>query len=170
VKRFKDFDVNLHTVDPLFFGDKDFMVKTLSWSESNQFNDLQKKNKSWIYEWEISNPGHISGGIVNIGVYVKLQPAGRILLWDIDQESGTAKLSYWIDEDVARMGYMSKALYAVFSYCKSLEMISLDALVQKKNVPSVGLVEKLGMYPVGKTSCEMHGGRHVEHIIYRKDL
>lgn len=171
MKRFKDFDVDLHE-DPMFYmGSRDFYVETMNWVDVKTFNELQKKNKDWVSRWQIQDAVTPGLKLVSFGLWIEDNPIGQIVLWNVDLFNGTASLSYWIDKDHARRGFMSKAVSYIFdSYAGLLDLSTIYVPIQKENAASIGLANKLGLTLSGSKFYKSQNGSDVEHLIYKKDI
>lgn len=86
-------------------------------------------------------------------------------------EGKTAELGYWIAQDYAGYGIMSKSILAFLTHLKdNLPQInSIVASIAIENLASRRLVEKLGfiLQPEIIKKAECLYGRYVDHVTYR---
>jgi ribosomal-protein-alanine N-acetyltransferase len=70
---------------------------------------------------------------------------GTCCLWHISKENSRAEIGYELHPDFQGKGIMREALGMLLNYCfKTVELHSLEAVVDPKNIRSIQLLEKYG--------------------------
>lgn len=165
--RYRNFDTD---IEKLVFSAEvdDLVIRTVSWDQSRQFDDLKIKNADWISKWIIHNSIDSSLKLFNFGIWKSNLPVGQIIVWNFDSNAKEAYLSYWIDQGHSRQGLMYKALGRVLDL--DLDLKTIYAPIQKDNTPSINLVTKLGFTFDSYKSYETSTNLNMPHSLYKKDL
>jgi len=70
---------------------------------------------------------------------------GKVILFQFSQKNGRAEIGYLLDRKYWRQGVMKQALGAVIEFAfNTLDLHRIEADVDSENIPSIGLLEKLG--------------------------
>ncbi len=70
---------------------------------------------------------------------------GKVILFQFSQENQRAEIGYLLNRKYWRQGVMNQALGAVIDFAfNSLNLHRIEADVDTENIPSLGLLEKLG--------------------------
>ena len=129
-------------------------------------------NSIRIDKWWVSTlPSSSLRDIREYGIWIINDPAGVVTIWNIDEESKTAYLSYWIDERWENNGHVTCAVQGLFQYlAESREFSTIYAIIQPANTASIRVAEKSKMSVSGFGTYPMVNGSMAEHLIYKKDL
>jgi RimJ/RimL family protein N-acetyltransferase len=70
---------------------------------------------------------------------------GKVILFQFSKENQRAEIGYLLDRKYWRQGVMLQALGAVIEFAfNTLDLHRIEADVDSENIPSIGLLEKLG--------------------------
>jgi RimJ/RimL family protein N-acetyltransferase len=70
---------------------------------------------------------------------------GKVILFQFNVANGRAEIGYLLDRKFWRQGVMHQALGAVIEFAfNTLDLHRIEADVDSENIPSIGLLEKLG--------------------------
>lgn len=91
----------------------------------------------------------------NFGYFAVQPKAGHLFLSKI-----------YIRKDYRGKGYARKALDAIIEIAKELELFSIKLTVNKFNLPSIYVYEKLGFDRIGSDETDIGGGFIMDDYIY----
>ena len=94
---------------------------------------------------------------------------GTVGIWNINEASNTAELSYGIAPDYQGKGYMAEALACalVFAF-QAMRLATLEAYTEVDNTPSRKLLEGFHFAEVDRVDDTSADGKRVYHmIVYR---
>jgi RimJ/RimL family protein N-acetyltransferase len=165
--RFRDFGCEAPFVS---LDDKDVVVST---SLSNTQSDLQVSrhfNKSHIDPWVTLPSADSTSEIHFFTVWKSYAIVGEIILWGFSNNS--CFISYWIDRNYTNKGIGARAVSLTSEHC--FEVLDLDriyAAIQKENLPSVRLAEKVGFKRTNATTLDFLTvqGKKVPHALWTLD-
>ena len=70
---------------------------------------------------------------------------GKVILFQFSQKNGRAEIGYLLNRKYWRQGVMKQALGAVIEFAfNTLDLHRIEADVDSENIPSIGLLEKMG--------------------------
>jgi RimJ/RimL family protein N-acetyltransferase len=169
VSRFRDFDVDIWSWQT---DDSQMRLGSIPFVNDLDFEQLRIDNSARIDKWWVSEfPSAILREIREYGIWIFDNPAGVVTLWNIDPETKTAYLSYWIDEKWEGFGYVTRGIKALIEHLsEERELSTIYAIIQPSNVASLRVAEKSGMNVSGFETYPMVDGTMAEHLIYKKDL
>ena len=169
MSRFRDFDLETRSWQA---GDSQMRIGSIPYLDNQKFEQLRSDNSLRVDKWWVASPpAAFLRDIREYGFWLCDEPAGVVTLWDIDYESKTAYVSYWIDEKWENTGYTTRMVQVLFDHLSQVgEFSTLYAIIQPTNVPSLRVAEKCQMYVTGSATYPMVDGSMAEHLIYKKDL
>ncbi|ELZ87348.1 GCN5-related N-acetyltransferase [Haloferax elongans ATCC BAA-1513] len=107
-------------------------------------------------------------GGVNLVATVDGDPVGFVSLFDVQHESGRARLAAWFEPDAQGQGYGTEAAELLVDYAfdeRRLHKLVAGALAT--NDPSRGLLESLGFTQEGRQSDHYYvRGEYVDRVVY----
>ena len=120
------------------------------WIEHNQEEARKKPRNNYDFAIELKSSHELVGGIS---------------ICKVDRFTGKTTMGYWLGQDYWRQGIMYEAAQAMIEFAfDRLKLFRIDIEASTKNIPSNGLIKKLGFKYEG-TSKKSHrskatGQRH----------
>lgn len=153
-------------------------------TDRHAWQEVRQQNLGWLSPWEATNPDG-KPPLISFGQYVRHQRrqarldeaysyvldyrgqlAGQVTVAGVTRGSlQSAHIGYWISEHVAGQGLMTLAVAMTIDHCFSeLRLHRVEINIRPENVPSLRVVEKLGLRDEGVRQRYLHiQGRWCDH-------
>ena len=166
----------------------DLVIRPLRVSDYADWRQVRSANQQWLGEWEATSPrprlepaptfrqsarkalrDARAGKAMPFVLEFQGKFVGQLNVSDITTGAlWSAHMGYWIDEQVANQGIMTKAVALVtehlFTHAK---LHRVEIAIRPENVPSNRLVAKLGFQFEGVRKSFLHiNGQWRDHNIY----
>ncbi len=104
---------------------------------------------------------------IKAGIWYENKLVGLIDHHDVNKNSKSVNIGYWLDEDLQGKGIMTKATKAMVDYAFKIGMNKVEIRVASENKKSGSIPERLGFIKEGVIrSAEYLYDHHVDHIVY----
>lgn len=171
--------------------DGELTVRPVRMRDARSLDALLGDNRAWLSQWEATHPSQresVRPGLADIRASIRAQRsaekagtalpmviecdgvlAGQLNVSSIVRGSvSSATIGYWVSEQFAGRGLMTRAVALVTDYCFSqLGLHRMEICVRPENRPSQRVVEKLGFRFEGLRRRFIHiNGAWADHFCY----
>ena len=157
--------------------DGSVVLRPLRRRDAHDWMTLRARNAGWLEQWEATSPRRGPGGPPTFGEYVRAltsqarngsslpfavefdgELVGQLTVSSITYGSLCgASVGYWVSEHVAGRGIIPTAVAMSVDYCFAvLGLHRIEINIRPENVPSLRVVEKLGLRDEGLRERFLH--------------
>jgi [ribosomal protein S5]-alanine N-acetyltransferase len=163
-------------------------LRPLVISDRRAWRRVRQRNMVWLSRWDASTPPGSDARPRTFGSMVRVMHkearAGRQLPFAVEYDGqfvgqltvnnivrGSAQfasIGYWIDEDYAGQGLMTRAVAMAIDHCFFvLKLHRIEVAIRPENTASLRVVEKLGIPEVGFAHRYLHiDGEWRDHRLF----
>jgi ribosomal-protein-alanine N-acetyltransferase len=119
-------------------------ISTTFPEESKVIHQISQKNKNFLDPWR--TPMNTDSPETKIlSIRYKEEIVGQIIIWNFQEKQvKSCSISYWIAEEFTQLGIGTSAVNLACEYVfNELGVEEIDAAIQKENLASIRLIEKL---------------------------
>ena len=152
-------------------------LRPLAASDRRAWREIRQRNLSWLARWDATSPPGARSRPRTFGSMVRTMLAearagrqlpfaveydgtfvGQLTVNNITRGSGQfASIGYWIDEDLAGRGLMTRAVAMVIDHCfTELRLHRVEVAIRPENTASLRVVQKLGIPEIGFAPKFLH--------------
>lgn len=138
---------------------------------------VRERNVAWLSRWDATTPPGADARPRTFGTMVRAMQAearagrqlpfaveyddrfvGQLTVNNVTRGSGQfASIGYWIDQDVAGRGIMTRSVAMVIDHCFfAVKLHRIEIAIRPENVASLRVVEKLGIVEYGFAPRFLH--------------
>ena len=152
-------------------------LRPLAQSDRRAWRRVRQRNLAWLSRWDATTPAGSEARPHTFGAMVRAMHrearAGRQLPFAVEYDGefvgqltvnnivrGSAQFAsvgYWIDEDRAGQGLMTRAVAMAVDHCFFvLKLHRIEIAIRPENTASLRIVEKLGIPEIGFAPRYLH--------------